>query len=196
MKSLNFLFLTAVIIALSLSSCNKDDDTSRLEGTYTFDNISQNNEIYAFERQGGNAIEISEEAVDMSQFDECSQLKIIDDITIISDTRLSYTAYNRWQNYNERGIEESDYSISGDVLEFTFLDEFSNDSRITMKIEGDQLILYTYAIAEQSMSSWSDLQFYYRQTNEVILEDSATNRLSGNEGDQVYIMLYEQRFSR
>lgn len=193
MKSLKLILLAAISLNLLLASCTNNSPIP--EGEFSFSGISDNNEFFAFERQGGDAVTIAEEEIDMSQFDECSDVQIIDNITILSKSRLSYRAYNRWGNYDESRIEESDYTVEGDVLRFTFLDEFSNDELITMKYDGSELILYNYAITEQLNGNWSNLQFYYRQTNELILEDTALNRLPGNEGDKAYVMLYEQRFS-
>lgn len=196
MKAFKLLVLTTLIIPLVLSSCDNDDGPQLPEGVYSFKNISENNEIFAFERRGLEAVEIPQEEVDMSRFDECSQVHIIDEITILSDSRLSYRAFNRWIDLNETQIKESDYSITGNVLEFTHIDEFSNESKMTMQVEDEQLILYTYVIVEQWLGNWIDPEFHSHQTNQIIDESDALNRLSGDEGDQVYYMLYEQRYSQ
>ncbi len=127
----NYIFVLLVILLVSgslFTSCKKDE-TSSLEGTYSFTSVSTDNEIYGFIKQNGEIIELPTADIDMSLFADIDNVYQLDNITILPDNRISYTAYEIYDfdGIIESHAEESDYTINGNHLEFTYIDEFGNE---------------------------------------------------------------------
>ncbi len=201
MKILNFAIIFAILgTTILFSSCSKDDDQEEeqgqaqaLTGTYNFTSISDDNPAYGFIRENGEAVEVASADIDRSIFNEASQVHQVDNIEILSETTLSYTGYDIWAgNSGESRTAESDYTISDGILEFTFTDEFGNEDPILMVIDGDKLILKVIGIVDVWNGNPLTIEVYDENPNFGYAPENAANRLSQDEGDEIYVLVYDQ----
>lgn len=191
------LVFAILATALLLSSCKKDDDKEEqgLIGTYNFNAISDNNTAYGFVRENGEAEVVPDSEIDLSIFDDCNQVHQVDNIEILSETMLSYTAFDVWAGSSgESRNEESTYTVSDGILEFTFTDEFGNEDPIRLITEGDVLILKMIAYVDVWNGSVLPIETYDENPNFGYSPDNAANRLSQDEGDEIYVLVYEQKY--
>lgn len=202
MKTLKFVFIFSIIgSTLFFSSCKKDDEQEggeqgndqELSGTYTFDGISDNNPVYGFVRENGEAVEVSESEIDLSIFDEASQVHQVDNIEILSETTLSYTGFDVWAGSSgESRTAESAYTVTDGILEFTFTDEFGNEDPIRLVVDGDRLILKVIGIVDVWNGNPLSIEVYDQNPVFGYSPENAKDRLSQDEGDEIYVLVYDQ----
>lgn len=200
MNSIKFSILAILSIILSFNSCSKEK--VEISGSFLFSEISSSNSTYGFVRENGAAVTIPTSEIDYNLFDECEQAHFFDYIEIISETKLKYTALDLWNNTENSTIKESDYTLTRDedyeitTLAFEFLDEFGNDSKVLLEYKDNLLILHIYVLIDEWSSSLQPISYIKDQPKNPATSSKAESRLSSDEGDKIYMMVYTQKYTK
>ena len=181
MNSIKFSILAILSIILSFNSCSKEK--VEISGSFLFSEISSSNSTYGFVRENGAAVTIPTSEIDYNLFDECEQAHFFDYIEIISETKLKYTL-----------TRDEDYEIT--TLAFEFLDEFGNDSKVLLEYKDNLLILHIYVLIDEWSSSLQPISYIKDQPKNPATSSKAESRLSSDEGDKIYMMVYTQKYTK
>jgi hypothetical protein len=197
-KQISLIMISACVIFSS--SCQKEDDFGEdfeIPAEYKFSGITSGNTVYAYTKNGDEVTAVPEEDMDLLVLQACDQVFILDDLHFKSKSELEYTAFDVWGGTGTR-TEASNYEfLSGNVIRFTFFDEFGNDSNADFFVEGDELMLNTYAYLEINNGSPAPPEVYKMLHNQIIVEDEAASRAQGLfDGDTIYLMVYQQIYTR
>lgn len=195
MHTLKLTIFAICSTVLLFSSCGKDKE--KVSGTYVFSSAVDKT-YYGYKKENNEILEVATTDIDESLFDKCNQANRIDDIKILSDSKLSYTAYEVYLTTGATKIEESEYTVEDDILSFTFSDEWGNEESIGLLIEGDQIVLNMFAIVDIYGGSIQDIGIYDESPNFDSSPLNARARLEGSaeDGDEVYMMIYKQIYTK
>lgn len=201
MKIIKNLKSTLFILGLLLvfNACKKDDFGTDfpVPAQYAFAGISDSNTVYAYKKTGGETVALTESEIDLTILNDCNQVFLLDDLHFTSVDQLDYTAFDIWGGTGNRPEVSAYDFLSDEVIRFTFFDEFGNDSNADLVLEGSELKLNVFAYVEVRNGSPLSPEVYKMQHNQIIVEEEAASRAQGlEEGDVIYLMVYQQIYSK
>lgn len=191
------------VLLIGMSSCKKDENDNSLPveipSQYEFTGISTNNQLYGYRKTNGQLIAIASSDIPTSTFSNTNQVQRLDDISFTSNTSVSYTAYNEYDN-NTR-TETVSFEVSGNNIVFDWMDEFGNPYGILTRVSGNELRvgMYAYVTIDNTFGSQFEAYLLSGSLNTIqsVGEDDILNRANGlDEGEEIYLMSYEQIHSK
>ncbi len=192
-----------IVCLLTLAACKKDEIEHPLSipSEYVFTGISENNIMYGYTNVEGNVEKIPQDEIDVSIFDECKNVQIVDQLNFVSENLVSFKSFDTYSDSSR--IEENNYDFIEDKIGFDLIDEWGNTYAALFFVDNDVLKLRVYSYITKRNVFGDNFEVYALGGSigegeavggiQSVGESDVLSRASGlDEGESVYMMVYEQ----